>query len=341
MLRHCLGFAVGIAMLASSGLAQQGPYKVLKTVKVGGAGAYDYVQADPEARRLYIARTGPAPRMTVYNLDTLELVGEFQTTNLHGAAIDPKSGHGFATSKPITMFDTKTLQVIKKIDVQGNPDGHFFDPFSQRVYILSHASPHVTAIDAKEGTVAGTVDIGGEPEQAATDGKGHLFIDVEDKDNIAVLDTKTLTVTAHYDVAGKGGTCAGLAMDAKNRILFASCRNPTNMVILNADNGKIITTLPIGGLSDGALFNPATMEAFSSQGDGTLTIVKENSPTSFVVEQTLQTMMGARTSTLDTKTNRIILIAAEFSPPPPTPPGGRAGRGQIIPDSFTILMVGK
>jgi DNA-binding beta-propeller fold protein YncE len=332
-------------MLASSGLAQApaaGPYKVLKTVKVGGAGAYDYVQADVEGRRLYIARTGPSPRMTVYNLDTLEPVGEIPTTNLHGAAIDAKTNHGFATSKPITMFDTKTLKVIKTIDVQGNPDGHFFDPFSQRAYVLSHVPPHVTAIDTKEGTVAGTVDIGGMPEQAASDGKGHLYIDVEDKDNIAVLDTKTMMVTAHYDVAGKGGTCAGLAMDVKNRILFAACRNPTNMVILNADDGKIITTLPIGGLSDGALFNPNTMEAFSSQGDGTLTIVKENSPTSFVVEQTLPTMMGARTSTLDIKTNRIILIAAEFGPPaPPAQPGGRAGRGQIIPDSFSILVVGK
>jgi DNA-binding beta-propeller fold protein YncE len=332
-------------MLASSGLAQApaaGPYKVLKTVKVGGAGAYDYVQADVEGRRLYIARTGPSPRMTVYNLDTLEPVGEIPTTNLHGAAIDAKTNHGFATSKPITMFDTKTLKVIKTIDVQGNPDGHFFDPFSQRAYVLSHVPPHVTAIDTKEGTVAGTVDIGGMPEQAASDGKGHLYIDVEDKDNIAVLDTKTMMVTAHYDVAGKGGTCAGLAMDVKNRILFAACRNPTNMVILSADDGKIITTLPIGGLSDGALFNPNTMEAFSSQGDGTLTIVKENSPTSFVVEQTLPTMMGARTSTLDIKTNRIILIAAEFGPPaPPAQPGGRAGRGQIIPDSFSILVVGK
>jgi DNA-binding beta-propeller fold protein YncE len=332
-------------MLASSGLAQApaaGPYKVLKTVKVGGPGAFDYVNADVEARRLYIARTGPTPRMTVYNLDTLEPVGEFPTTNLHGAAIDPKSNHGFASSKPITMFDTKTLTPIKTIEVQGNPDGSYFDPSNQRVYILSHVPPHVTVIDSKEGSVVGTVDIGGMPEQAAGDGKGHLYIDVEDKENIAVLDTKTLAVTGHYDVTGKGGTCAGLAMDVKNRILFASCRNPANMVILNADDGKVLATLPIGGLSDGALFNPATMEAFSSQGDGTLSIIKENSPTSFVVEQTLPTMMGARTSTLDTKTNRIILIAAEFGPPaPPAQPGGRAGRGQIIPDSFSILVVGK
>ncbi len=345
MLRHCLGFAVGLSMLASSGLAQApaaGPYKVLKTVKVGGPGAFDYVNADVEGRRLYIARTGPTPRMTVYNLDTLEPVGEFPTTNLHGAAIDPKSNHGFASSKPITMFDTKTLTPIKTIEVQGNPDGSYFDPSNQRAYILSHVPPHVTVIDSKDGSVVGTADIGGMPEQAAGDGKGHLYIDVEDKENIAVLDTKTLMVTAHYDVTGKGGTCAGLAMDVKNRILFASCRNPANMVILNADDGKILATLPIGGLSDGALFNPNTMEAFSSQGDGTLSIIKENSPTSFVVEQTLPTMMGARTSTLDTKTNRIILIAAEFGPPaPPAQPGGRAGRGQIIPDSFTILVVGK
>jgi len=346
MLQICLGLAVTFAILASPGLAQQapadGPYKVLKTAKVGGDGGWDYVSADVEGRRLYIARTGPTPRMTIYNLDTLESVGEIPTTNAHGAAIDPKASHGFITSKPILMFDTKTLKAIKTIDVQGNPDGHFFDPFSQRTYILSHAAPHVTAIDTKGGSVAGTIDIGGMPEQAASDGKGHLYIDVEDKANIAVVDTKTLTVTAHYDVSGKGGTCAGLAMDAKNHILFAACRNPANMVILNADDGTIITTLPIGVGSDGAGFNPNTMEAFSSQGDGTLTIIKENSPTSFAVEQTLQTMVGARTSTLDTKTNRIILIAAEVGPPtPPTEPGGRPGRGALVPGSFTILMVGK
>jgi len=333
-------------MFTAFGLAQQapagGPYRVLKTAKVGGEGGYDYVSLDVDARRLYIARTGPNPRLTVYDLDTLEPVGEVPTTNAHGAAIDPKSGHGFATSKPLTMFDTKTMKVIKTIEVMGNPDGHLFDPSSERVYVLSHVAPHVTVIDAKDGSVAGTVDIGGMPEQAVSDGKGHLYIDVEDKENIAVVDSKTLMVTGHYDVTGKGGTCAGLALDNKNHILFASCRNPANMVILNAEDGKVITTLPIGNGSDGAQFNPRTMEAFSSQVDGTLTIVKENSPTSFEVEQTLPTMTGARTSALDTKTGHIILIGAEFGPPtPPAQPGGRGGRGQLLPGSFTILMVGK
>jgi len=347
MFRLGLAIAVIIAICPPAGRAQPapavGPYKVLKTARVGGDGGFDYVNVDVESRRLYIARTGKTPRVNVYNLDTLEPVGEVMTTNAHGVVIDPKTSHGFATTKPITMFDTKTLATIKTIEVQGNPDGALFDPSDRRAYILSHASPHVTVIDPNDGGVIKAFDIGGMPEQAAADGKGHLYIDVEDKENIAVVDAKTLEVTAHYDVAGKGGGCAGLAMDAKNRILFAACRNPANMVILNADNGKIITTLPIGMGTDGASFNPNTMEAFSSQGvDGTLTIVKENSPTSFVVEQTLPTMLGARTSALDSKTNHIILIASEFGPPtPPAQPGGRPGRGAIVPDSFSILVVGK
>jgi DNA-binding beta-propeller fold protein YncE len=340
-----LAVTAGIAVLVSLGLAQQGStggYKVLKTAKVGGAGGWDYVYADAEDRRLYIARTGQMSRVNVYNLDTLEPVGEIPTTNSHGVVVDPKAHHGFISSKPILMFDSKTLMPIKMIEVQGNPDGMLYDPSDQRAYILSHVAPHVTAINAKDGSVIGTVDIGGMPEQAAADGKGHIYVDVEDKANIAVIDTKTLMVTAHYDLSGKGATCAGLALDAKNHILFAACRNPANMVILNAEDGKILDTLPIGMGTDGAGFNPKTMEAFSSQGDGTLTIIKENSPTSFAVEQTVPTMNGARTSTLDTKTNRIILISAAFGPPTePKQPGGRAGRGQILPDSFTILAVGK
>lgn len=346
MSRLSLGIAVALAVCAPAGWAQApsaGPYKILKTVKVGGTGGYDYVNVDVPARRLFIARTGPMPRIDVYDLDSFAKIGEVKTTNAHGAAIDPKSGHAFATSKPITMFDTKSLAVIKVIDVQGNPDGSFFDPSTDKAYILSHVSPHVTVIDAKEGSVDGTFDIGGEPEQAASDGKGHMYIDVEDMDNIAVVDQKAMKVTAHYDVKGKGGTCAGLAMDVKNRILFAACRNPANMVILNADTGNILAALPIGKGSDGVTFNPKTREAFSSQGiDGMLSIIKEKSPTEFVVEQTLTTMPNARTSALDTKTGHIILITAEFGPPTaPKQPGGRAGRGAIVPDSFSIIEVGK
>lgn len=342
MRRFCFGFALAAGILAITISAQEGPYKVLKTNKVGGAGGYDYVFADSAARKLYIARTGPMSRITIYDLDTLEPAGEMASTNLHGVLVDPKNNHGFASSKPILMFDAKTMMPIKKIEVQGDPDGMMFDPSDERIYVLSHSMPYVTAIDTKEGTVIGTVDIGGMPEQAASDGKGHIYIDVEDKDNIAVIDAKKLMVTAHYDVSSKGGTCAGLAIDAKNQILFATCRNPATMVILSAKDGKILETLPIGALSDGCLFNPKTMEAFSSQNDGTLTVVKENSPTSFSIEQTVKTMLGARTSSLDTKTGHILMVGAEFGQPtPPKEPGGRGGRAQIIPNTLTLVMVGK
>ncbi len=356
MKRLCFAVMLGVALFALAGGAQQtqstGPYKVLKTAKTGGAGGFDYLYADADGRRLYIPRRGNPARVTVFNLDTLESAGEIPNTSAAGAAVSTKSGHGFATSRPIAMWDTKMMTLIKTIDVQGGPDGILYDAFNDRVYILSHSAPNATVINAADGSVLGTIDLGGAPEQAATDGKGHIYVDIEDKANIAVVDAKTMTVTAHYDLAGKGGTCAGLALDVKNNILFAACRNPQTMVILNAGDGKILETLPIGQGTDGAVFNPNTMEAFSSHGDGTLTIIKENSPTSFVVEQNLQTMVGAKTLTLDSKTNRIFLMSVEYAVPAATPepapaaaPGGRGGRGggrgQQVPDSFTIIEVGK
>jgi DNA-binding beta-propeller fold protein YncE len=343
MRRFYLTLTLGIALTAFLGtfigLAQDGPYKVLKSVKVGGDGRFDYVYADDAGRKLYIPRRGP-DRVTVFNLDTIEPAGEIANTSAAGAAVSPKSGHGFASSKPLAMWDAKTLAAIKTITVEGNPDGIMYDAFNDHVYVFSHRAPNATVINAADGAILGTIDLGGAPEQAATDGKGHIYVDIEDKGNIAVVDAKTMAVTAHYDLAGKGGQCAGLAMDAKNQILFATCRAPQNMVVLSATDGKIITTLPIGQGTDGAVFNPSTMEAFSSQGDGTLTIVKENSPTSFVVEQNLQTMRGAKTLTLDGKTGHVLLIAAESAPPPADAPPGR-GRGAMVPGSFTVLVVGK
>jgi YVTN family beta-propeller protein len=334
---------LGIAVLATlQAQNAEGPYKVLKTAKVGGDGGFDYVNADSAGRKLYVARTGSSPRINVYNLDTLEPVGTIPGVAAHGAVVSTKSGHGFASSKPIVMFDSKTLAIIKRIEVEGDPDGMLYDHFNDRVYVLSHRAPTVTVIDAASGKIEGTIDIGGAPEEAATDGKGHVYIDVVDKANIAVIDAKTLTVTGHLDLTGKGAGCAGLAMDAKNNVLFAACRNPQVMVVVGAKDGGLLNIIPIGLGSDGALFNPETMEAFSSQGDGTLTIVKENSPTSFALEQNLPTMKNAKTSTLDSKTNHVILIAAEFGPPPANQPtGGWQRRGPMVADSFTILVVGK
>jgi DNA-binding beta-propeller fold protein YncE len=341
--------AASLMMLASLGLSQEAPtagsYKVLKTAKVGGEGGYDYIFADVEGRRLYIPRGGTTGQLTVFNLDTLEPSGSIADVRSGGATVDPKSHHGFSTTMPITMWDATTLKIIKTIDVDGRPDGILCDPYNARVWVLSHQPPHVTVIDAAEGAVVKTLDLGGAPEQAVSDGKGTIYVNIADKANIAVLDAKNLTVTAHYDVSSKGTGGSGLAFDAKNHVLFAYYRQPSpTVVIVNAENGNIITTLPTGMGVDTVAFNPATMEAISAEGGGSMTFIKENSPTSFVVEQTLQTMVGAKTLALDTKTNHLLTIAAEFGPPPtdaPSGPAGRPARGPMVPGSFSILMVGK
>src|SRR5437870_11136484 len=220
------------------------------------------------------------------------------------------------------MFDTKTMKLIKTIEVGPGaaPDGIVFDAFNDRVYVFSHPTKDATVIDSKNGTVLGTIDLGGVPEQGVPDGKGTLYVVMQDpQGSVTVVDVKTMKATAHYPFGDVGG-CNGLALDAKNSILFAACAisgNPPvqppkpTMVILNAKDGKILTTLPLAGGSDGAVFNPTTMEAFSTHGNGTLTIVKEKSPTSFEVEQNLQTMNGARTVTFDSKTQHILTMCVE------------------------------
>ena len=363
-----------LVLVACATVTQQaavdGPYKVLKTARVGGEGGFDYIYADIDGRRLYIPRGGtravPATdstparpavpgRITVFDLETLAPVGEIPGTGGNGVAVDPKSGHGFSSSKPVSMFDTKTLQMIKTIDVgAAQPDGILFDAFNDRVYVFSHPTKDATVIDAKDGTVLGTIDLGGVPEQGVADGKGTLYVVMQDAiGSVTAVNVKTMKATAHYSFVDKGG-CNGLALDAKNHVLFAACARSGNppvtpaqpmMVILSADDGHIISNLPLAGSSDGAAFNPATMEAFSTHSNGTLTIVKEASPTTFGVSQNLQTMLGARTLTFDSKTNHILTMSVERGPAPPAPaapaPGARPPQAPVIPGSFTILVVGR
>ena len=171
-MRRLLIVATAIAISGIGLVAQEGSYKVLKVVKAGGDGGFDYVYADSAGRRLYIPRSGANARIMVFNLDTLESVGEIPKVSARGAAVDPASHHGFSSSKPVAMWDTNTLAVIKTIDVQGSPDGIMFDPFNERVYVFSHSAPNATVIDAKDGSVVGTIDLGGAPEQAVTDREG-------------------------------------------------------------------------------------------------------------------------------------------------------------------------
>jgi hypothetical protein len=369
---------VAIAAVPSVGVAQQpssdGPYKVLMRARVGGEGGTDYIHANPLDGRLYITRnavravpaTDSTPareavpgRVTVFDLKTLKPLGEIMNGGGNGAVVDAKSGHGFASSHPdLTMFDTKSMAMIKSIDPNAdnpaaNPkfsaDGIYFDPSNDRVYIGSHPTKDLIVLDSHDGKVLGKIDLGGIPEQTVSDGKGTLYAVLQDSaGSVAVVDQKSMKTTRHYPL-GDIGRCNGLAIDVRNGILFAACalgRTPGQppqpvMVILSARDGKIITTLPLAGPSDGAAFNPKTMEAFSSHSNGTLTVVKETSPTKFEVEQTLQTMNGARTLSLDEKTGNIYVMSVERGPVPPTPAGGRPAQAPVVPGSFTVLMIGK
>jgi len=356
--------------------ATDGAYRVLRMARVGGEGGTDYIYAEPTTRRLYIPRGGAravpatadapakpavAGRITVYDLDNLTTIGEIPETGGNGVAVDVKSGHGFSSSKPVSMFDTRTLTVIKKIDVgDAQPDGILADAYNGRVYVFSHPTKNAVVIDAKDGTVVGTIDLGGVPEQAVADGKGTMYVIMQDSPgSVTVVDVKSMKATAHYAIGDKGG-CNGLPLDAKNLVLFVSCARSgivagapppppgppqaavPMMVVLSAKDGKILANLPLAGGSDGGAFNAATMEAYSTHGNGTLTIVKEKNPTTFEVEQNLTTMNGARTITFDPKTQRIYTMSVERGPAPPPPPGGgRGGQAPAIPGSFTIVVVGK
>jgi hypothetical protein len=400
MRRNALVLVLMGVLLTSAGFAFQagadGPYKVLKTAKVGGEGGTDYIFADTVGRRLYITRgatqareataTTPAvpafeKRLTIFDLDTLESVGVIPGVGGNGATVCPKTGHGFTSDHPQpSMFDVKTMKLIKTIEVPAgfSADGIYCDTSNDRVYIGSHPTKALMVVDARDGTVLGNIDLGGVPEQTVGDGKGTVYQVLQDRPGgVAVIDAKTMKLTATYPLGDNGG-CNGLAIDLKNQILFAACaavgpapargtpgppapagpppppdpnaRPPQAFVILSAKDGTILTRLPLAGNSDGAVFNPATMEAFSSQGNGTMTIIKEKSATSFEVVQDLRTWPsnGARTLAFDNKTGRLFAMASEAAPPPPPPPagtpppaGGRGGRGSAIPGSFTIIVIGK
>jgi DNA-binding beta-propeller fold protein YncE len=209
-----------------------------------GNGGIDYVFADNDGRRVYVPRGGST---FVFDLDSHKYIGAITNISGRGVAIDTKSHHGFSSSKPLGMFDTETLQKIKSIEVTGGPDGILLEPLTDRVYVFSHSSPSITVVDPKEGTVVGTIDIpDGAMEQAQSDGQGKLYADVENQKKIAVVDVKAMKVITTYDLGETAGEPGGLGLDVKNHILFAMCANPNVCVVVNANDGKVLATLPIG-----------------------------------------------------------------------------------------------
>jgi DNA-binding beta-propeller fold protein YncE len=311
-------------------------YHLLNRYKLGGEGGWDYVTFDSTGNRLFIAR---ATRVMVVDPDTGKLITEIpDTKGVHGVAIADDLGKGFISDggdNTVTVFDLKTLKVMgAKIAVGNGPDAILYDTASHHVFTFNGRGHDSTVLDAATGKVVGTIPLEGKPEFPASDGMGRAWVNLEDKSEIAELDTNKLAVLHHWPLAPCEAP-SGLAFDARNRRLFAGCDNKL-MAVVNADSGKVVATLPVGEGVDAAGFDPGTGMAFTSNGrSGTLTVVHEDSPDKFTVVENVETVKNARTMTVDPKTHRIFLVTADYEPP--KNPGERR---QVVAGTFQLLVVG-
>jgi hypothetical protein len=332
-----LGVAVftGAFLLSASAAPGTSSYKVIKTVPISGEGGWDYVYVDSDARRVYVSH---ATQVVVLDADSYEVVGNIpDTQGVHGIAIASELGRGFTSngrSNDVTIFDLKTLKTIGTVKTDANPDAIVYDSVSKRVFTFNGRGKNTTAINAADGTVAGTLALGGKPEFAVIDGKGSIFVNNEDTSELIQIDSQKITETHRWPLAPCKSP-SGLAMDRKNRRLFAVCDEKV-MAVVNADTGKVVATPTIGEGVDASAFEPATQLAFASNGEGTLTVVHEDSPDKYTVVESVPTKKSARTMGLDLKTHNIFLPAADFDPPAP---GER--RGKMKPGSFVLLVVGR
>jgi len=320
-----------------AGAPAPGPsgYHIAKTIPIGGEGGWDYATTDSDGRRIYISH---GTHVVVLDADTQAKVGDIpDTQGVHGIAIATESGHGFVSNgrtNNVTMFDLKTLKTLGLVPTGTNPDAIIYDPATKRVFAMNGRSGDITAINSADGKVAGTIPVGGKLEFAAADGKGTIYVNVEDKSELVHIDADKLTVLHRWKLAGCEEP-SGLAMDTKSRRLFVACGNKL-MDIVDGDSGKIIASLPSGDGSDASGFDPGTGLAFTSNGEGTLTVVHEDSPDKFTVVENVATKRSARTMTVDLKTHNIFLPAADFDAP-----AAGERRGKMKPDSFVLLMLSK
>lgn len=330
-----LGFCACPFPLSAAPSPGASGYKVIKTIPLGGEGGWDYVYVDSSARRVYISR---GTHTVVMDADTYAVVGDIpDTQGVHGIAIASDLGRGFTSngrSNDVTIFDLKTLKPIGNVKTDANPDAIVYDPVSKRVFTFNGRGKNTTAINAANGTVAGTLPLGGKPEFAAVDGKGSIFVNNEDTSEIIEINAQKITETHRWPLAPCKSP-SGLAMDTKNRRLYSVCDDKVSVVV-NADTGKVVATPEIGKGPDAAAFDAGSNEFFASCGEGVLTVVHQDSPDQYTVVENVATKRSARTMGLDLKTHNIFMPAADFDPPAP---GER--RGKMKPDSFVIVVVGK
>ncbi len=333
-MKRVLALILTAAALAAVPASAQKSYKVTDRAKVGGEGGWDYLTYDAGANRLFITR---GTHVMVVDAKTLKPTGEIAgLAGIHGVALAHELGRGFITSggdDMLVIFDLKTLDVLNKVKVGGRPDAVLYDASAKRVYTFNAMTQDATVVDATSGKVVGTVPLGGKPETGVADGKGNVYVNIEDKGVIARIDTAKLTVRERYPMAGCAEPSA-LAFDVAHQRLFAGCASKV-MAVVNPDSGRLITTVDIAGGVDAGAFNPKTQQIFMSCGDGVLVVMHEDSPDKYSVVQKVTTAKGARTMTLDEASNTVYTVTAQFDPAPP-PPGQRR---KIIPDTFELLVV--
>jgi len=283
-------------------------YQITKKIPVPGQGGWDYLTVDEGARRLYVSH---GTQVEVIDVDSGAVVGKVDNTpGVHGIAVAPELGRGFVSNgqaATVTIFDLKTLKKIADVPTGKKPDAILFDPATSRVFAFNGGSNSATVIDAKEGKVAGTVDLGGGPEFAAADGKGYVFNNLEDEGMVLKIDANKMTVDQRWKVCDAPSS---MAMDREGRRLFIGCRSKV-MAVMNADTGKVITTLPIGDHVDATAYDKESKLIFNSNGEGTVTVIRQDSPDAYSVVETVKTLPRAKTMALDPKTHQLFLSTAE------------------------------
>ena len=320
-MKNLSAFLALFLSVASALASPQGGFRVVKEIPVPGTGSWDYLTVDEAARRLYVSHE---TQVEVLDVDTGAVVGKIPNTpGVHGIAVAPESGRGFTSNgraNTATIFDLKTLKVLGQVKTGEKPDAIIYDPATRRVFAFNGDGKSATAIDAQDGKVAGTVNLGGGPEFAAADGAGFVYNNLEEESELVKIDARKLNVVGHWPLA-PCQTPSSMAMDRSNRRLFIGCRSHV-MAVVNADDGHVITTLPIGDHVDATAFDPETRLIFNSNGDGTVTVIQQDSPDKYHVVESVKTRPRAKTMALDPKTHRLFLS---------TNVGG----------SFTILVVGR
>jgi len=332
--------ALALLELASPATAQTAPYRLLHTIPVGGEGGWDYLYVDPTGERLYVSH---GIQTEVIDLHTRKLIGTVPNTpGVHGITVVPSAGRGYITcgrANTCVVFDLKTLKNLQSIPTGPKPDAILFDAYSQRVFAFSNDGGKSTVLAATTGKVVGTAELGGDVEEPATDGQGHIFVNIEDKSEVIEFAAKTLAVQHRYPLA-PGTEPTGLAFDPQTHRLFSACAN-AKLVVTDSKTGKQIAVLPIGKGADGAIFDATTGNIVTTNGEGTLTVIHQDSPAKYSVVATIPTARGARTAAQDPKTHHLFTCTADYGPAPAATTENPRPRPSIVPGTFRVLEFGR